>query len=120
MSVRANWFSGTHTPVDEALDPFADMTASKSPIALSVDSPLEEITARLARLMKGEGRLAEMGITCPLKESGECSCSACPVSQLSHPEESKAALCRLGQEQERLVMMSLAKTHGLVADDGGR
>lgn len=119
MSVRANWFSGAQTtPTDERMDPFAEMTGIKS-IALSTDSSQEEIMARIARLTRSEGRLAEMGITCPLKASGECSCTACPVSQLD-TDEALGALCRVGQEQERLVMLSLAKTHHLVGDDGGR
>ena len=118
LSVRANWFSGAQSPTDEAVDPFADMTGTKSSIALSVDSSIEEITARLATLLRREGRLAEMGISCPLKASGECNCSACPVSQLNHPEEAISALCRVGMEQERAVMLSLAKTNGLLGDGG--
>jgi hypothetical protein len=93
------------------------MTGYKS-IALSVDSSAQEITDRLSELLRREGRLEEMGISCPLKESGECNCSACPVSQLDHPEEAISALCRVGMEQERAVMLSLAKTNGLVGDGG--
>lgn len=74
---------------------------------------------RLGRLMRSEGRLADMGITCPLKASGECNCSACPVSQLD-TDDALGALCRVGQEQERATMLSLAKTNDLLHVGDGR
>lgn len=116
LTVRANWFAGAQAPTDET-DPFADSSGMTSS-ALSTDSSLEEITRRLSTLLRMEGRLQERGVTCPLKESGECNCSACPVNQLDHPEQEISRLCRVGMEQERVVMLSLAKTHGLVGGSG--
>lgn len=117
MTVRANWFSGAQSPTDEVDDPFADAKGMKS-MTLSVESPMEEINRRLAALLRRESRLAARGITCPLKEARECNCTACPINQLDHPEEEISGLCRVGVEQEKAVMLSLAKTHGLVGDSG--
>lgn len=74
---------------------------------------------RLAALQKREGRLCEMGVTCPLKDAGECFCSACPVSQLNDPDGGLTSLCRVGVEQERVTMLVRAQDHPELVAAGG-
>lgn len=77
---------------------------------LAFDIPADELMRRLRSLLRREGRLFEMGVTCPIKDSSESSCLACPLSQVGE-DCPKAGLCETGCEQERVQTMMLAQQH---------
>jgi hypothetical protein len=106
--MKADWFT---SPADlDAPDPFADAPLPFGSTVISLDSSIADLDARIKDLMKREGNLFEMGITCDLKDCAEASCLACPVSKLGDADSPLSALCRIGQEQERVITMRLAKS----------
>lgn len=108
MSVRANWFANADSDAstDQTDDPFADMTTASGRKAITVKSTAEEFDAAFRRLNRWFARLTKMGISCPLRESGECHCSACPISQLHNPDAERHLLCKQGVEEERTIMLA--------------
>jgi hypothetical protein len=110
MGIGANWFTDGATAVasDDAPDPFAE-SASTRPTIVSIDASEDELVDRLSSLLRREGRLFELGITCPLKENGDCHCSVCPISQHEDPEARLHRLCQVGREQELVETTILAK-----------
>lgn len=80
---------------------------------VSVETPIDELRARLVGLVKREGRLDAMGVKCPLKDNPEMSCLACPFSKAEQPElEGECQLCRIGVGQEHISTLILAKQAG--------
>jgi hypothetical protein len=110
MGIGANWHMGGATPAasDDAPDPFAD-GASTAPSLPTIEASEEELFDLLGRLLKREGRLFNLGIMCPLKDKGECVCSACPISHHNDPESDLFHLCQIGRDQELVEMTILAK-----------
>lgn len=109
--MKADWFD---RPADaDGTDPFADAPLPFGSTFVSLDSSPEELDIRIRDLIKREARLFKMGITCDLRDCAESTCLACPVSKLGDPDSPLSALCRIGQEQERVVTMRLAKTVGV-------
>jgi len=109
--MKADWFA---SPLDtETPDPFADSPLPFGSTFISLESTPEELDQRIRDLVKREARLFDMGITCGLRECSESTCLACPVSKLGDPDSPLSALCRIGQEQERVITMRLAKTVGV-------
>lgn len=131
MTIRANWFSGAADKEAEAEDdPFAHTANGHVPAPANgkhpdagvhptppdywtaseytLETPLEELEARLRELLQREANLDASGITCALKERAEVACSACPISEFGK-ETKLAALCRLGREQERILALIHAK-----------
>lgn len=111
MALKADWFA-EQVPQDLS-DPFADAPLPFGSTVISLDSSTAELNARLRDLIKREGRLFNMGITCDLRDCSESTCLACPVSKLGDPDSPLSALCRIGQEQERVTTTLLAKTVGV-------
>ncbi len=109
--MKADWF--TDQSAADALDPFADAPLPFGSTVISLDSPVAELDSRISDLLTREGRLFDMGITCDLRDATESTCLACPVSKLGDPDSPLSALCRIGQEQERVITMRLAKTVGV-------
>lgn len=60
-------------------------------------------------LLRQEGELFEQGVTCPIKDMTDATCLACPMKRDHGTPEGK--LCRVGQEQERVGTVALAKRH---------
>jgi hypothetical protein len=79
-------------------------------LPIGLDTSAEELTRRLSSLIRREARLFNMGTTCPIKDSSETSCLACPLSQVGQ-DCVKAGLCETGCEQERVQTLLLAKQH---------
>lgn len=75
--------------------------------AYTLDTPIEELEARLNELVKREANLAGT-VTCELKDRGDMACSACPVSECGQ-DTAKSLLCRLGREQERIASLLITK-----------
>lgn len=116
LSVRANWNTGvTAQPDQDDLDPFDGM-GDKS--ILTDKSPPAQFRERLSRLHKRLEMLTAMGVTCPLREEGECHCASCPISQINEPDGERHRLCKQGVEEERTVMLSRVASLGLLAPSG--
>lgn len=80
---------------------------------VGIDTPIDELRARLSGLVKREGALFANGVTCALKDNVEMSCIACPFSKAESPDlEGECQLCRIGVGQERLSTLLIAKQHG--------
>ncbi len=109
--MKADWFSGPAQAT--APDPFADSPLPFGSTLISLDSSLAELDEKIRDLNRREGNLFDMGITCDLRDCSESTCLACPVSKLGDPDSPLSALCRVGQEQERVVTTRLAKTVGV-------
>lgn len=109
--MKADWF--TSPPDADLPDPFADAALPFGSTVISLDSSVAELDHRIKDLVQREGRLFNMGITCDLRDCTESTCLACPVSKLGDPESPLSALCRIGQEQERVITMRLAKSVGV-------
>lgn len=106
--MQANWFMDQF--VADQPDPFADAPLPFGSTVISLDSDTAVLDGRIRDLLRREGNLFEMGITCDLRDAAESTCLACPVSKLGDPDSPLSALCRIGQEQERVVMTRMAKT----------
>lgn len=120
--VRANWFAdAVETGSDQpAADPFSaaqsDQDRGRN---LSLNSTAEQFAQGFKRLSAWAARLDGAGIKCPLREAGECHCTACPVSQVHEPEGERYSLCRQGVEEERTVMMARIAHHPELIPSGG-
>lgn len=80
------------------------------PVDLS--TPVPVLHDRLADLLRREGNLDHCGVRCSLKDLPDCTCLACPVSLSDDESEGnahKAALCRIGKEQERTATLLMVK-----------
>jgi hypothetical protein len=123
LSVRANWYADASvTGSDQpSADPFAvtQKEQEDSGRNLTVDSTVEQFTAGFKRLRNWAARLDGAGITCPLRQAGECHCTACPVSQAHDPEGERYSLCRQGIEEERMVMTARIAQHPELIPAGG-
>lgn len=95
MGVRskANW----HLTEPSSHQAAVDVEAMGTEIDLR--SP-EELEARLQSLLRREGRLASIGLSCDLKWTGQ-SCATCPYS--AGLDEARGAVCNIGHEQERIA-----------------
>lgn len=122
MTVRANWFADVAVGSDQpSADPFSPQSQQEQDRGhnLALDSTPEQFAAGFKRLSRWINRLYGAGITCPLREAGECHCSACPVSQARNPEGERYSLCKQGVEEERLVMMARIAGHPELIPAGG-
>lgn len=100
-TARTDWFTAGLEEAAEGLDPFDEAEELGNPIDLQDREAV--LNARLVVTLKWEGNLYESGVTCPIKERSDTSCSACPVSEAAKRESPRSALCRLGREQEQIV-----------------
>lgn len=110
-AARANWhLDHVETPLSE--DPF-DVPVEEVGERIDLTDASERLHARLRILCQREARIAELGITCAIKERPDTACSACPVCQANNPESPISLLCRTGREQEA-VCTELAARHNTV------
>lgn len=101
--MKANWHL-EDVPVDRS-DPFA----TPAPHAQRVDlSDPAMLRAKLTALLTVEGRLADRGVTCALKDRPDSCCSACPLRGTTRARHLRQ-LCNVGVEQERTLMSMLAE-----------
>lgn len=112
MSVRANWYADAAELPEQHEDPFDNVGAGKKAM-VGLNSSSEEFRNAFSKLAKRFARLDKMGITCPLRDAGECHCSSCPISQVNDPDGQRRSLCKAGVEEERLVMLARVSTLGL-------
>lgn len=104
MAVQANWHNAD-LEVDDS-DPFA---VEQEGLPIDLDNDVATLSRRISRSVEKEGRLAERGVTCGIKDSAGTSCWSCPVYK-GGTTHSLASLCRLGREQERLVTRLVVET----------
>lgn len=115
LSVRANWFAGVTGESDRHDDdPFAEMTSASSRKQLTSESSREEFDAAWKRMLQWGNRLEAIGVVCPLRFTGECHCSSCPISQANDPDGEMSSLCKQGIEEEKLTMLERVKQLDLV------
>lgn len=130
MGVRADWGTASLLESGPEVDPFQAtdfnvmLSDATTPISnkptwgqatVTVETPMDQLRARMGGLLKREAALFDRGVTCPLKDNPEMSCIACPFSKAEAPEqEAECQLCRIGVGQERLSTIMLAKQHGAV------
>jgi hypothetical protein len=126
VSIEANWgLQALEASADPQVDPFE--SASFAFMAgvdgqpdwmfpISTEDAPEELQRLLGIVVRSEGRLGSIGVTCAIKDSPETTCLACPLSQANNPKSPKCQLCRAGCEQERLSTLLLAQG---AAPDGG-
>jgi hypothetical protein len=124
LSVRADWYTdaavtGSDQPV--AADPFSNASQDEQDRGrnLTLNSTAEQFRAGFKRLLNWANRLDGAGIKCPLREAGECHCTACPISQAHDPEGERYSLCRQGVEEERMVMLARIAQHPELIPSGG-
>lgn len=106
-SVKANWFVDDCAAVGGE-DPFANGIA----VDLTED---QDLLDRLGALMEAEGRLADAGVTCPIRARADCHCSACPHSHHDRRGDALQPLCATTREAEGIVM---ALAHRSAASKG--
>ena len=100
--MKANWHL-EDVPVDSS-DPFATPSGRVHRVDLSDPVVLR---AKLTALLLIEGRLADRGMTCTLKDRPDSCCAACPLRGSSRVQRIRR-LCNIGLEQERTLMSMLA------------
>lgn len=87
-------------------DPFGDVVYSTG-VKLDLTASEEELADVFVALLRREGNLAQGGITCQLKDSGQ-DCLRCPVATLD-ASEPRSVLCRLGKDESTLEKACAAK-----------
>jgi hypothetical protein len=101
MTLRADWFTGQGTGLQES-DPFA-VAVEEVGERIDLLDPRAKLELRVRELLYREGNLWQVGVTCPIKDRGETSCHACPVSLAHDRTQALGTLCRIGREQETVV-----------------
>jgi hypothetical protein len=104
VSARADW----HTLDLEALvreegefDPFSAPVEELGE-RIELDNPKDRLQLRLSQLLEREGALWNRGVTCPIKDMPDTSCSACPVSRHTDFDDRLGMLCRVGRDEEKV------------------
>lgn len=100
-NARADWFTAGLDDAAEDFDPFDDVEDLGRPIDLQDRKAV--LNARYAVTFRGEGNLANAGVVCPVKDSPDTTCNACPISDAAKRETAMSALCRIGREQEQIL-----------------
>lgn len=131
MTVKADWGAAALADKPEAVTPAAfgpallgDSPEVRTPVPNSarppvdLDSPEPVLREWLDELIRREGNLFDCGTTCPLRDLPDSNCSACPVSRAHETdgtldEMRLTGLCRIGAEQERVLMLLSAQRHGV-------
>lgn len=106
--MQANWFAGADL---EMTDPFGGATTMIGP-GMTEESSDRDLNLRLSVLDEREARLASESVVCPIKANPLASCSACPHCQIGE-DSPLSKLCSLGQEQERICTLLLARENNL-------
>lgn len=92
--VRANWHLAELADSDP--DPFGAVVYSAG-VVLDLTASADELAEQFIALLRVEGRLAALGLTCGWKDDGQ-DCRTCPHATLD-PAQERSRLCRLGKDQ---------------------
>jgi hypothetical protein len=81
-------------------DPFGSIIYSTG-LHVDLNASEEELTEALAKSLKIEGRLFDIGLTCPLKDGGQ-DCLSC-MEGSADPQVALTRLCETGRDQCTLM-----------------
>jgi hypothetical protein len=113
VAVKADWhfdIQKLQTEQDEELyDPLTDASYMPPIPPIDLGTPLPQLHEHLKNLIAQEGELDGQGVTCPIKWKPDTTCLACPVAEHRDPHSPKGRLCRIGQEQERVLTVIAAQ-----------
>lgn len=103
MATKANWHTAELAELAEwDEDPFEQPIEEVGEV-IDLGSGEARLHVELAELIRGEGNLDRVGITCAIKDRADTTCHACPVSEAARRDKPLGVLCRLGREQERVL-----------------
>lgn len=106
MSVRTQWHLAELAESDD--DPFGSVVYSTG-IDIDLTASPDELAEAFKRLLLREGRMAQRGLTCELKDKGQ-NCLSCPAATLDASED-RSRLCRLGKDQATIERACLAESN---------
>lgn len=96
---KANWHNDIVVDDDDS-DPFE---VHERGLPVEIGDEEARVSQAVVRSLEKEGRLADHGVTCAIKDQAETTCWACPVYKPPSSTHPISVLCRLGREQDRLV-----------------
>lgn len=96
---KANWHNDIIVDDDDS-DPFE---VHERGLPIEIGDEEARVSQAIVRSLEREGRLADQGITCAIKDRPDTTCWACPVYKPPSSPHPISVLCRLGREQDRLV-----------------
>jgi hypothetical protein len=112
MSVRANWFTADQAETAvELRPPMAPAEERIEDIGVPFDlRDPHSLLAALSTLIEQEAALWNHGVSCPIKDRTDTSCSACPIAHHMEQGHRLQPLCSIGREQERICTTRAAVT----------
>jgi hypothetical protein len=115
MGIAADWHLQDLPTAERTreYDPFSDPAYSAPLPPIDISTGQAQLDEHLTSLLDQEARLFDEGITCPIKDTPDATCLACPVSSARDYADPKGQLCRVGQEEERVLTVMVAKRHDL-------
>jgi hypothetical protein len=97
VPIGATWHTSLVVPGDDPFDVPARIEDVGTPIVLSSDGRTAELREELFDTVQAEGKLAEAGVECRIKDAQGVSCFACPLF------DADDALCQLGRRQQTIL-----------------
>lgn len=100
VAVKARWpGSEIRVPTE---DPFRQRVEQVG-MPIELTERTAELNGELAELIEVESRLYNLGVRCEIKERGDTTCHACPLSAHDDPSSALHQLCSTGRAQERVL-----------------
>lgn len=96
---KANWHNDIIVDDDDS-DPFE---VHERGLPIEIGDEEARVSRAMVQTLEREGRLADHGVTCAIKDQPNTTCWACPVYKPPSSKHPISVLCRLGREQDRLV-----------------
>lgn len=114
MGLTADWHLGDFETVEreQEYDPLIDPTYSAPLPPIDLATPTPQLREHLGSLVNQEASLFNEGVTCAIRDRDESTCLACPVSASNDYSNPMGKLCRVGQEQERVLTVLVAQRVG--------
>jgi hypothetical protein len=106
-AARTNWHSDG-LPTLEIEDPF-EVPVEKVGQPIDLSHPTARLNVRLTELLRREGQLDALGVSCSIKDKSDVVCSVCPLSKAGDDSAPLGALCRIGREQEAVTTQLAAQ-----------
>lgn len=115
MAIAADWHLTDLPSAERTLeyDPLTDPSYAPPIPPIDLSTPEPQLDEHLKSLLDQEASLFDRGIVCPIKDKPDTTCLACPVSAARDYGDPKGQLCRVGQEEERVTTVMIAKRHGV-------
>lgn len=100
---QANWFNDIVVDDDDDVDPFE---VHERGLPIEIGDEEARVSAAIQKSLAKEGRFADRGVTCEIKDVPDTTCWACPVYK-GNTDDPIAVLCTLGREQDRLLTRAI-------------